>query len=103
MAVSTAPLGNPGVNNTAFLFGALAFGFAFWITARGDLPKWLGMLGLAGTRPGTGAPVNPASTTLQSAPSSPLPGVANPWMPAPGVPLAPGIAPPETGGGFGQY
>lgn len=37
-----------GVNQTSFLFGALIFGFLWFITVRGDLAKWLGVFGLAG-------------------------------------------------------
>lgn len=53
--------------------------------------------------PGGNPASNPASTTLQTAPSSILPGVANPYFANPGMPLMPGIEPPATGGGFGQY
>jgi hypothetical protein len=37
------------INQTSFMFGACLFAFLFYITARGDLAKWLGLLGLAGS------------------------------------------------------
>jgi hypothetical protein len=37
-----------GVNQTSFMFGAVVFAYLFFITVRGDLAKWLGLLGLAG-------------------------------------------------------
>jgi hypothetical protein len=37
------------INQTSFMFGASLFAFLFYITAKGDLAKWLGLLGLAGS------------------------------------------------------
>ena len=37
------------INQTSFMFGACLFAFLFYITAKGDLAKWLGLLGLAGS------------------------------------------------------
>ena len=67
-----------GINNTAYLFFVLALAFIFFVTIKGDLPKWLGLFGLgqssaspAGTSaPGTtgvgGLPGLPALPTLGS-------------------------------------
>ena len=73
--------GKPGINNTAYLFGALAFAFVFWITVRGDLPKWLGLLGLASNTQGGAAPLSPMEA----------PGAAG--LPSlPGLAIAPALA-----------
>ena len=42
-------------SQTAFIFGVLGFAFVFYVTLRGHLPKWLGLLGLGGAA-GTAAP-----------------------------------------------
>ena len=58
-------LGKPGgINNTAYLFFVLALAFLFYITARGDLGKWLGLLGLSqsNTVPGTGSSATATGT-----------------------------------------
>lgn len=39
------------VNQTSITFGALVVAFIVYITVRGDLAKWLGVLGLAGSAP----------------------------------------------------
>lgn len=57
------------MNNTSFLFGAVAFAFLFFITARGDLPAWLGVFGLAGSSPG--APSTPAIPAPPAPPAPP--------------------------------
>jgi len=73
--------GNPGIDNTAFLFFVLAAAFAFFITVRGDLPKWLGLFGLAGSAPGK--PVTGAGTSGGTTGPSPAPLVSNlPALPA---------------------
>lgn len=68
--------GNPGIDNTAFLFFVLAAAFAFFITVRGDLPKWLGLFGLAGSSPTAGSPRTlpfaPASTGPDGLPALPM-------------------------------
>jgi hypothetical protein len=50
---SAPPAGLQGagfqINQTSFMFGACLFAFLFYITAKGDLSKWLGLLGLAGS------------------------------------------------------
>jgi hypothetical protein len=55
-----------GINQTSFLFGALIFAFLFFITVRGDLGQWLGLLGLAG---GSGASGNTAAPSLPALPA----------------------------------
>ena len=37
------------MSQTAFIFGVVAFAFILYVTLRGDLPKWLGLLGFAGS------------------------------------------------------
>ena len=59
-AAAARATGNPGVNNTAWLFFILAAAFLFYVTIKGDLPKWLGLFGLA---PSTGAAAPSASST----------------------------------------
>ena len=58
-SVAAQATGTPGVNNTAWLFFVLVLAFLFFVTVRGDLPKWLGLLGLGGS-PKTGAAPTPA-------------------------------------------
>lgn len=63
-----------GINNTAFLFGTVAFAFVLWVTARGDLPKWLGLLGIgsASAAPTSGGTVaNPGAPSLPTLPTLP--------------------------------
>jgi hypothetical protein len=55
------------VNPTSFLFGALVFAFLFFVTVRGDLGKWLGLLGLANA-----APAGNAATSLPVPPIPPM-------------------------------
>ena len=65
-AVAARAAGNPGINNTAWLFFILAAAFVFFVTVRGDLPKWLGLFGLGGS---------PAqSKTSATTPTQPSPG-----------------------------
>jgi hypothetical protein len=71
--VAGRALGNPGINNTAFLFFALTAAFIFWVTVRGDLPAWLGLFGLAGAPKSGGA--SPATgSSAGASTSSPLSG-----------------------------
>ena len=55
------------MNQTAFMFATVAFAFLFYVTVKGDLPKWLGLFGLAGggSTPGSTVPASssPASGT----------------------------------------
>jgi hypothetical protein len=44
---SSAPGQAIGFNQTAFIFGVIAVAFLIYVTIKGDLPKWLGLLGLA--------------------------------------------------------
>lgn len=74
--MSRALPGNPGINNTAYLFFALVAAFLFFVTLRGDLGKWLGLLGLAGGT--TASTAAPAATpnAAGAAPSAPaLPSI----------------------------
>ena len=63
-ATAARSLGNPsgGINNTAYLFFVLALAFIFYITIKGDLPKWLGLFGLGG-KPTGSATASPAAST----------------------------------------
>lgn len=81
------------------------FGFLIWLVSLVVAPITGGSnVNLADATPfDTQAATNPASTTLQTSPSSILPGVQNPYFSTPNQPLQPGVSPPETGGGFGQY
>jgi hypothetical protein len=58
------------VNPTSFLFGALVFAFLFFVTVRGDLGKWLGLLGLANAAP--------AGNVATSLPVPPIPPMMEP-------------------------
>jgi hypothetical protein len=62
--VREAPLS--GINQTSFAFGSIMFAYLFFITVRGDLGKWLGVLGLAGTT-GAASTTAPASTSATAA------------------------------------
>ncbi len=64
--------GNPGIDNTSFLFFVLAAAFAFFVTVRGDLPKWLGLFGLASSQTLT---PNPAATSNGTPSISGLPAL----------------------------
>lgn len=61
------------MNNTAILFGVLFLAFVFFATARGDLPKWLGLF-----RSPSRAPANAANGVTQGPVSAPpaLPSLA---------------------------
>jgi hypothetical protein len=75
-AARALPFAN--VNQTSFLFGAVFFAFLFFVTVRGDLGKWLGLLGLAGggaTTPNAGASL-PAAPSLPGLPGLPQIGAA---------------------------
>lgn len=52
-----------GINQTSFMFGALIVAFIFYVTIKGDLPQWLGLLGLAGfkTQPAQTSATGPAA------------------------------------------
>lgn len=60
----------PGVNNTAFLFGMVVLAFVIWVTAKGDLPKWLGLLGLGQTT-AAASPSGTPSNGLSGLPAIP--------------------------------
>ena len=67
------------MNHTAFLAGAFFLSFLFYVTVKGDLGKWLGMLGLAPTpaSSGTAAGAGAASGPLSGITLPPLPGLGN--------------------------
>ncbi len=58
MSVTAAASGTVtrSFNQTGFMFVAIGLAFLFFITARGDLAKWLGAFGLAGGTAGTATP-----------------------------------------------
>ena len=58
-----------GINQTSFLFGAILFAFLFFITVRGDLAKWLGLLGLANTSGSAASVGNTVTPSLSATPS----------------------------------
>lgn len=64
------------INNTGFLFFVLVGAFLVFVTVRGDLPKWLGLLGLGGS------PKKAATTG--AAPASGGVGSALPSLPSTG-------------------
>jgi hypothetical protein len=76
-AVAARAAGNPGINNTAYLFFVIALAFIVYITVKGDLPKWLGLLGLGGT---------PAGSTAASAAATGTPAAAAGLPGLPGLP-----------------
>jgi len=82
-STTAGALGRPGgINNTAYLFFVLALAFLFYITVKGDLAKWLGLLGLGGS-------ARPAAAPSQS--------VGTPAA-APGLPALPATtASPQAG------
>lgn len=55
-----------GINQTSFMFGAVLFAFLFFITVRGDLAKWLGLLGLGGSSKGLGVGTAVAQNSIQA-------------------------------------
>ena len=62
-AVAASPAGQAiGFNQTAFIFGVVAVAFLIYVTIKGDLPKWLGLLGLA--------PSSPSSSSGLSSPGT---------------------------------
>ena len=71
------------MNQTAVIFGVLVAAFLFYVTTRGDLPRWLGLFGLASSGGSAGGQLG----------SSPYPGVGT--SPAalgmPGLPALPSI------------
>lgn len=78
-AAAARATGNPGINNTAWLFFILGAAFLFYVTVRGDLPKWLGLFGLA---PGSaaGRPAAAPAGSFQTLPN--VLGGASPAMPS---------------------
>jgi hypothetical protein len=107
----------PPVNQTALLFGAVAFAFVFFVTIRGDLGKWLGLFGLAkgaaspAPSPSGGAPVGtPGVGGLPATPALPSIGgltntldVSAPYAPSTSVGTIGGLTIPDmlsfNGGG----
>jgi hypothetical protein len=87
-----------GINNTAFIFGTVALAFVLWITAKGDLPKWLGMLGLGSGAGATGSSAsaasksgNDAALSLPSLPTLPALGSGSPFGQVQTAGLAPAM------------
>lgn len=76
-AVVSRPAG--GINNTAYLFFVLVLAFLFYVTLRGDLGKWLGLLGLSRT----------AAPAPQGAAGTPSLGGGLPGLPAIGSTVSP--------------
>ena len=65
-----------GINQTSFMFGALVVSFIFYVTIKGDLPQWLGLLGLGGfaTASTTTNATGPAAGTSLTSGSLTAPG-----------------------------
>lgn len=84
-ATVAAPTG--GVNNTAYLFFVLALAFLFYITVRGDLGKWLGLIGLAGSAP----PAAQNATAQQATSNSNFLGAALPDVLSGSAPSLPAL------------
>lgn len=89
-AAAARATGNPGINNTAWLFFILAAAFLFYVTIKGDLPKWLGLFGLA---PGKAAPAAGSSSTAGPAAGFPnmLGGRIGGNLQPPALPALPNI------------
>lgn len=80
----------PAIGQTGFVFAVVGFAWVFYITTRGDLPKWLGLLGLAGGS--SKAPTaSQGGTTISGAGLPALPGLAT-------IPALPGVSAIPTGG-----
>ncbi len=60
------------VNPTSLFFGALVLAFLFFVTTRGDLGKWLGLLGLAPVRgaQAAGSDTRPLVPALPGSPAT---------------------------------
>jgi hypothetical protein len=92
VAAAAQAIGKPGgVNNTAYLFFVLAMAFIVYITTKGDLPKWLGLLGLA-SQGATPQGEATGGTTGTPAVASGLPG----------LPAIPSIGSQTTGASSGS-
>ena len=95
VAAQTAQPALSGISQTAFIFGAVGFMFLVFITLRGDLPKWLGLLGLApSTTPATG---QIGSTPGTSPLGAPVPDVLSGNYGNPGSNVLQFPAPPQLG------
>ena len=89
---SAVPLS--GLNQTSFLFGALILAFLFFITVRGDLAQWLGLLGLGGfpvSQTGNGG----STGSVTSGSINALPAAQNPFA---GIPSLPSLGYGAAGG-----
>lgn len=71
------------VNQTSLLFGALLFAFLFFITTRGELAKWLGIFGLAGSASTVGGQIPTPGGLAPLSVLNPQTGL----LPSSGVPL----------------
>jgi hypothetical protein len=79
----TGKVAGSGINQTSFMFGAIVFAFLFFITTRGDLGKWLGLLGLANVK-GKTAPATTPNLSQSSSITAPnnSAGLSLPGVPA---------------------
>jgi hypothetical protein len=83
------------VSQTGLLFGALMVAFLIFITTRGDLPKWLGLLGLANSAAPRQAGSFGAFGAATSDAATAQPGYNTPSTPA--LPALPGIGGDQSG------
>lgn len=78
------------INPTSAMFAAVVFAFLFYITVRGDLAKWLGLLGLAPNKTAAGMPA-----PLAGSPATLNPDLAQQIMkglqPLQGLPVSQGL------------
>ena len=103
MAAAQA-FGRPGgVNNTAYLFFVLSLAFIFYVTVKGDLPKWLGLFGLgaasSATSPASGGTA-PAANGLPGLPAIPAIGANQIGTSPLSAPQVGGSAPATSLGGM---
>ncbi len=80
-------------SQTAFIFAVLGFAFLFYITIRGDLPKWLGVFGFATKSPvsTTGLPAAGTNTAGGALPDVLSGNYGNTVVPFPTLPTPPTI------------
>jgi hypothetical protein len=87
--VAARQLGAPGgINNTAYLFFVLALAFLFYVTVRGDLPKWLGLLGLGKSSASSLIKASPQAAATSAASNGNFLGSAVPDVLAGAAPTA---------------
>jgi hypothetical protein len=84
MAIAAAASGvvSSSVSQTGVMFAAVGVAFLIYITARGDLARWLGAFGLAGgASQATGASQAGGTSAGSSTPAG-VPAVLLPQLPA---------------------